>query len=105
MNGKISVNDLRRKVSDFRDRRGWLKYHTPKNLAISIAIETAELLEHFQWQTDEEIANQLKLDRKRADVSDELADVMIYCLSLSDILHIDLAGAINHKIRKNAGKY
>lgn len=105
MNRHLTFNQLRLKVSEFRDQRNWKKYHTPKNLAISIAVETSELLEQFQWKTDEEISREVKNHSKILEVSAELADIVIYCLALSDILGIDLAHAITRKILQNAKKY
>jgi dCTP diphosphatase len=105
MDEQTTIASLRKRVSNFRDERNWLKDNTPKNLAISISVEAAELLEHFQWKTDEQIRDVL-LDRgTRSQVSDELADVLIYCLSFSDVLSIDIAEAIDAKLRKNAEKY
>ena len=64
MDGQTTIAELRKHVSNFRDKRNWLKDNTPKNLAISISIEAAELLEHFQWKTDEQIREPVK-DRAR----------------------------------------
>lgn len=79
---------LRKRVSDFRDERDWLKDNTPKNLAISIAVEAAELLDHFQWKTDDQIREALNDKTKKNQISDELADVLILCLSFSDVMGI-----------------
>jgi len=77
MNEQTTVAALRNSVSNFRDERNWLKDNTPKNLAISISIEAAELLEHFQWKTDQQIRELVKDSVKKNQVSDELADVLI----------------------------
>ena len=100
-----TLENLKRTVSRFRDERNWAKYHTPRNLSMSIAIESAELLEHFQWMTDNQAQQKLRSRNKVIEVSDELADIMIYCIAFSDILGIDLARAIIRKIRKNSRKY
>ena len=100
-----TIHDLKKMVSDFRDERDWRKYDTPKNLAVSICIEAAELLEHFQWKNDEEINRMIREEEKKNEVSDELADVVIYCLGLSDILEIDIAEALKQKLEKNRRKY
>ncbi len=105
MDRNVTIEELRLKVSGFRDNRNWLKYHTPKNLAMSITIESAELLEHFQWKTDAEVSRQLEDEHKISGVADELADIIIYCLAFSDVLRIDLVDAITRKIQKNAKKY
>lgn len=100
-----TVHDLKKRVADFRDERNWRKYDTPKNLAVSICIEAAELLEHFQWKSDEEIIGMLRDDSEKAEVSNELADVIIYCLGLSDTLEVDIADALKRKLEKNREKY
>src|SRR5712692_5202111 len=96
---------LRKHVSNFRDERNWLKDNTPKILAISISVQAAELLEHFQWKSDEQIREGLKDRIKKNQVSDELADVLILCLSFSDVMGIDISEAIEAKLRKAAEKY
>ena len=103
--GETTVQQLRNIVTKFRDERDWRKFDTPRNLAISISIEAAELLEHFQWRTDEELAGMLRTKEELAEISHELADVMIYCLGLSDILKVDVSAAIRGKLRKNGEKY
>jgi NTP pyrophosphatase (non-canonical NTP hydrolase) len=91
------------KIRKFRDERDWMQFHDPKNLAASIAIEAAELLEIFQWTHGEE---SLRVAQQKKDrVSDEIADVGIYLIELCDILGIDLASAIDAKLEKNAKKY
>jgi NTP pyrophosphatase (non-canonical NTP hydrolase) len=80
MDGQTTIAALRKHVSNFRDERNWLKDNTPKNLAISISIEAAELLEHFQWKTDEQIREAIKDRATKNHISDELADVLILCL-------------------------
>ena len=96
---------LRKAVQDFVDDRDWEKYHTPKNLAMSLAIETAELMEHFQWLDQEESRQISKSPSARADVADELADVLCYALSLANVLQIDVASAVLGKLKKNEAKY
>ncbi len=105
MDDKITVQELKARVSKFRDERDWLKYDTPKNLAISISVEAAELLEHFQWKTDQQVSRVLRDETKMNEVSEELADVIIYCLGFSDVLHIDVSEAVERKLNKNSEKY
>src|SRR5713226_8770802 len=105
MDGKITVQELKERVSEFRDERDWLKYDTPKNLAIAISVEAAELLEHFQWKTDQQVSMLLRDETKMNEVSEELADVIIYCLGFSDVLHIDVSEAVERKLNKNREKY
>ena len=91
------------RIRAFRDERDWMQFHDPKNLAISIAIEAAELLEHFQWK-DKAQSERHAAENKEA-VAEEIADVAIYLLELADNLGIDLEKAINEKLDKNAKKY
>jgi NTP pyrophosphatase (non-canonical NTP hydrolase) len=105
MDGSTTVEKLKKQVAHFRDTRDWLRYDTPRSLAISITIEAAELLEHFQWTTDEQIRQVLIDSTRKEEVSDELADVMIYCLGFSDVLGIDVSEAIQRKLRKSGEKY
>ncbi len=96
---------LKELVRDFRDRREWEQFHTAKNLSMSIAIEAAELMEEFQWLTPEE-SRRLQEDHERfASLSQELADIMIYCLSFANLLEIDVSNAVMDKLAKNATKY
>ena len=96
---------LLRRVLAFRDARDWKKFHNPKDLAISIALEAAELLEHFQWRTPEEVRAHLADPRRREEVADEMADVQCLLLSLSDAAGVDLYAATLRKLRKAARKY
>jgi dCTP diphosphatase len=105
MDGQTTIAELRKQISDFRDERSWPKDDTPKNLAISISVEAAELLEQFQWKTDEQIREVLKDTAKKNQVSDELADILILCLGFSDSMDIDISEAIHAKLRKAAEKY
>lgn len=89
-----------RRVIRFRDDREWRQFHTPKDLAISMSLEAAELLELFQWSgTDLECAG--KRDRLR----EELADVLSYCILLADVCGLDLDEIMNEKVSKNEAKY
>ncbi len=105
MDEQTTIAALRRRVSNFRDERDWLKDNTPKNLAISISVEAGELLEQFQWKTDKQIREAIKDSAKMTQVSDELADVLILSLSFSDVLGIDISDAVDAKLRKAAEKY
>lgn len=91
-------------LKKFRAERDWEKYHTPKNLSMSIAIESAELMEHFQWRNDGEIQEYLNSD-ERLKVREEIADIASYLLLLCTDLGIDLNQAILEKVVKNAQKY
>ena len=91
------------KIRRFRDERDWMKFHDPKNMAISIVIEAAELLEHFQWKDEAAVYQHIRENREA--IADELADVAIYLAELADNLGIDLIDAMNNKLEKNARKY
>ena len=92
-----------KRIRQFRDERDWMKFHDPKNLAVSISIEAAELLEQFQWKSVAEVEQHVAHNKER--ISDEIADVAIYLLELSDNLGINLESAILAKLEKNASKY
>lgn len=100
-----TLAELRRLVADFVAQRQWQTFHDAKNLSMSIAIEAAELMEHFQWLRSEELATALADPGLRSQVADELADVCCFALALANALDIDLAGAVRRKIEKNAAKY
>lgn len=95
---KTTLQALRAEVHRFNDDRDWHQFHTPKNVAASIVIEAAELLEHFQW-TEGPASDQL------GDLVDELADVFIYCLILANALDIDLSQAVRQKLARNETRY
>ncbi|SRR6266851_5116024 len=97
------MDEVISRIRQFRDERDWKQFHDPKNLATSIAIEAAELLEEFQWMSGEE--SKRHAAENRESVSDEIADVAIYLIELADILEIDLRAAILAKLAKNAAKY
>ncbi|MFC1845971.1 nucleotide pyrophosphohydrolase [Chloroflexota bacterium] len=97
--------ELKKQVKDFVTARDWNKYHNPLNLALSISVEAAELLEKFQWKDETAIATMLKEPLEQVALRDELADVMVYCLSLANSLNIDVSQAIIEKLRKNEVKY
>jgi dCTP diphosphatase len=100
-----TVAELKQLIDDFVDRRDWRQFHAPKNLAMSLAIEAAELMEHFQWISPEE-SRQVANDPDRlAAVGDELADVLCYALAMSNMLGLDLSTAIRGKMAKNERKY
>jgi NTP pyrophosphatase (non-canonical NTP hydrolase) len=97
------MNDVIDKIRQFRDERDWKQFHDPKNLAMSIAIEAAEIMEHFQW-VDRDKSLQHAAE-SREEIADEIADVAIYLIELADVTGIDLQTAILAKLKKNAVKY
>lgn len=98
-----SLNELKQKLQQFVDERDWAQFHSPKNLAMAMIVEAAELVEHFQWNTEAE-SHELS-DEKREQVSHELADTFVYLLRIAQVLDIDLIEATNKKIALNALKY
>jgi NTP pyrophosphatase (non-canonical NTP hydrolase) len=99
------INDeLLSELIKFRKDRDWEQFHKPKDLAISLSVEASDLLEWFQWRSDEEIQVQLESDRRSA-LEDEIADVAVYLTYLCHDLKIDLNQVIANKIIKNAKKY
>jgi NTP pyrophosphatase (non-canonical NTP hydrolase) len=98
-----SLNELKQKLEDFVAERDWAQFHSPKNLAMAMIVEAAELVEHFQWNTEAE-SHELSAE-KREQVGHELADTFVYLLRISQVLNIDLIEAANKKIALNAVKY
>ena len=98
-----SLDRLRNGLRRFADAREWQQFHTPKNLAMALAVEAAELLEHFQWLTADE-STVLDARRRRA-VADEIADVLLYLTRLADVLGIDAVAAARRKMKTNGKKY
>ena len=100
-----TVADLKQLMADFVARRDWGRFHAPKNLSMSLAIEAAELMEHFQWISPEESRRVSDNPDRLAAVGDELADVLCYALAMTNELGLDLSTAIRRKIAKNELKY
>lgn len=98
-----SVEELKQKLQQFVDERDWAQFHSPKNLAMAMIVEAAELVEHFQWNTETE-SHELS-DEKREQVGHELADTFVYLLRIAQVLDIDLIEVTNKKIALNALKY
>jgi dCTP diphosphatase len=105
MDAQTTVAELRALVADFVEKRDWGQFHAPKNLAMSLAIEAAELMEHFQWISAEESREIAAEPGELAEVSDELADVLCYALAMANQMDIDLSTAIRRKMKKNEEKY
>ena len=91
------------KIKKFRDDRDWMQFHDPKNMAVSIMIEAAELLEHLQWKNKDEVQKYIKANKE--EISDEIADIAMYLFELSINLGIDLIQAMDKKLKKNETKY
>jgi dCTP diphosphatase len=98
-----SLEDLKTRLRHFAVVRDWEKFHSPKNLAMALIVETAELVEHFQWLTEEQSAT--LPSKKLAEVEYELADIQIFLIRLADRMNIDLARAVDAKIALNEERY
>src|SRR5580765_4915252 len=98
-----TLPELTRRVLQHRDERQWAQFHTPKELAISLCVESAELLALMQWKSPAEVEQVVRA--KRAQVQDELADVLHSVLLLASDLQIDLGEALVEKLKKDAAKY
>ena len=92
-------------VREFAEARDWEQFHTPKNLAMAMAVEAAELMEPLQWLSPEEATAVRNDPRILAHLSEEMADVAIYLLRMADVLGVDLGAAIEEKVGKNAARY
>ncbi|MCC6867315.1 MAG: nucleotide pyrophosphohydrolase [Burkholderiales bacterium] len=99
----LALTRLRDRLRAFAAARDWEQFHAPKNLAIALSVEAAELLEHFQW-VSEEGSRSMPAD-KRGEIADEIADVFLYLIRLADVLDVDLVHAAEKKIARNAQKY
>lgn len=98
-----SMHELRQMVLHFVEERDWKQFHSPKNLSMALAIEAAELMEHFQWITAD--ASRQLDDQAKSDVGEELADVLCYALAIANELELDLSSTLNRKMVKNREKY
>jgi NTP pyrophosphatase (non-canonical NTP hydrolase) len=94
------IQNLINKINKFRDERNWRQFHNPKDLAISISIEAAELLEDFQWISSEEA-----IETNKENIREEIADVLIYSLMLCSDLDLDIKEIVEEKLLKNGKKY
>ena len=100
-----TVAELKHLVNDFVERRDWHQFHSPKNLAMSLAIEAAELMEHFQWISTDQSRQVVEQPDQISQVADELADVFCYTLAMANELDLDLSSAMRRKMAKNEEKY
>ena len=98
-----SLQDLRARIQAFVEERDWQQFHSPKNLAMAMIVEAAELVEHFQWMTEQE-SREVSAEKKE-QIGQELADTFVYMLRIADVLEIDLIDATNRKLDINAKKY
>ena len=101
----MDIDDLQAQLRSFAADRDWQPFHTPKNLAMALMVEAAELLELFQWLTPQESRSLAQQAEGRERVGEEMADVLIYLLNLAERLDVDLLAATERKIEANARKY
>ena len=94
---------IKKKVRQFVVERDWDQFHSPKNLSMALIVEAAEMVEHFQWLTEEQSCN--LSSEKLAEVEQELADIQVYLISLAEKLKLDLIAAVEKKLVLNAQKY
>lgn len=101
----MDLAGLIEKLREFARERDWERYHTPKNLAMAMSVEMAELVEHFQWLTPEESQNVAADPAKLQAVGEEMADILLYLVRMADVLGVDLEQATQRKLVLNALKY
>ena len=99
------VGELKRLVRRFVEERDWDQFHTPKDLAIGLSVEAAELLEHFRFRSDEEMENRLRDEDRRTDIGHELADVLYFVLLMSVNLGYDVSTILRDKLELSARRY
>jgi len=99
----MNIRELQEMVVQFRDERDWKQFHNPKDSAISLSLEASEVLEHFQWKDAAEMLEHVK--NNKAEVAEELADVLYWVLLMSNDLDIDITAVFKEKLDKNAEKY
>ena len=100
-----TIEELKLIVESFVDERDWKQFHSPKNLAMSISIEVAELMELFQWLSLDQARDVMKAGNIRENAIDEIADILIYTLAFCNRNNIDIADALKKKMEKNTRKY
>jgi NTP pyrophosphatase (non-canonical NTP hydrolase) len=105
MDQTTTIEQLKRAAVGFRDERDWKQFHDPKNLSIGLSVEAGELLELFLWKTETEATQSLASARGRERLGEELADVFMFVLYLSEACGIDLSDAVKNKLALNAKKY
>jgi dCTP diphosphatase len=99
----MSIKSIQERLQHFAKERDWEQFHSPKNLAMALSVEASELVEHFQWLTQEQSRN--LSSKKTSEIEQELGDILIYLIRISDKLDIDLLGAAQRKIEINEQKY
>lgn len=98
-----NIKELTKKIIKFRDERDWKQFHNPKDVALSLVLEAGEVVEHFQWKCKKEIDKYIETNK--ADIGEELADVLYWVLLMSHDFEIDILDTLDKKIKKNEEKY
>jgi len=101
----MNLDEIRKRLAQFAEARNWDQFHSPKNLSMGLAAEAAELLEIFQWLTEEQSKEIVRDEKEMALVREEIADVFIYLVRLADKLGVDIEKAVEEKIKLNEEKY
>jgi dCTP diphosphatase len=99
------IEDLTTAIREFAQQRDWERFHTPKNLAMALSVEVAELVELFQWLNPEESAALVETPEGRAAIEDEIADIAIYLLRLADVMGVDIEGVVPEKLSVNSARF
>lgn len=99
----MTIKDLQKKIIQFRDARDWKQFHNPKDSSLSLVLEAAEVMEHFQWKSTEEIEEYIK--KHNEEIGEELSDVLFWVLLMCHDLKIDVVNEFNKKLKKNEKKY
>ena len=97
------LTNMQKRIVDFRDARDWKQFHNPKDMAISLSLEAAELLEHFQWKDSKEINDYVK--KNKPAIADELVDVMYWVLLMANDIDVDITECFEKKMKHNESKY
>ncbi len=105
MDQKTNIHVLKEKIKKFCEDRDWDQFHGAKELAVALIIETAELLEHFRWKTDNEVKEMFENKSKKENIEDEMADVLYFLVRIAQKYNIDLSQALDRKMSKNERKY
>jgi NTP pyrophosphatase (non-canonical NTP hydrolase) len=105
MDDRTTIDELKRLAVEFRNNRDWKQFHDPKNLATGLSIESGELLELFLWKNPDEVSEYASSEKGQRRLGEEIADVFIYLLYLSDATGIDLSAAFRSKLELNGEKY
>lgn len=101
----MDISNIQKRLDDFAKQRNWDQFHSPKNLSMALAVEAAELLEIFQWLTEEQSREIINNEKEMSLIKEEIADVVIYLVRLADKLNVDIEKAVLEKIALNEKKY